>query len=854
MEENKKIESTESLESFGQMEETSSFDIRTIFTLIVLNWQWFLLSMFIFVCGALIYLRYATPTHQMSVKMLIKDEVNNRRSNGQMLANMQDFGFITNSTGIDNEIEILKSRILALEAVKDLKLYTEYYTKGRVKEQLLYKTQPINVDLDPEALGEMNMNATISFNLKLERVKNKYVLTSRNKQMPLEASFSSFPATVKTQYGSLTFTKNVPLEVSKHVEINNELADGEFMYILIYPPMSVAAKYANALTVAPTSKMTSIAQLTINDIDPNRAADYLKQLALCYNRQANADKNEIAYKTEEFINGRLEKIDAELGATEGQLEAYKRRNNLTQLRIDATQVLNLSSQYTNQLSEANTQLQLLDYLREYVADPKNQYQLIPSNVGLTDPISASLINSYNQDVQNRNRMLEAASENSPQVLTLTNTLDRTQVSIKEALMQARKAADIRRQGIQSQYNLYQNKVANTPEQERILTQIGRQQEVKSGLYLMLLQKREENSISLAATADKGKLIDEPAYGGKVSPKGAIIMLAALVLGFGLPLLFSYLLQILRYKVEGHEDVARLTNLPIVADVAVANDVDKSAAGIVVHENKNNQTDEIFRSMRTNIQFMLKADQKVILFTSTTSGEGKTFNAANLAVSFALLGKKVVLLGLDIRKPALGRLFNITDRQVGISTLLVRDNITWSDVQSQLRPSCVNANLDLLLAGPTPPNPTELLARETLGDIVKILREKYDYVIMDTAPVGLVTDTLQIAKHTDVTAFVCRADYTPKSSFGLINTLAQEQKMPNMCIVINGIDMSKKKYGYYYGYGKYGKYGRYGYGYGYGKYGRYGYGTYGYGSYGSLGSYGNYAESHYGNKEDNSIKR
>ena len=259
-------------------------------------------------------------------------------------------------------------------------------------------------------------------------------------------------------------------------------------------------------------------------------------------------------------------------------------------------------------------------------------------------------------------------------------------------------------------------------------------------------------------------------------------------------------------------------------------------------------------MRTNIQFILKADQKVILFTSTTSGEGKTFNAANLAVSFALLGKKVVLLGLDIRKPALGRLFNITDRQVGISTLLVRDNITWSDVQSQLRPSGVNANLDLLLAGPTPPNPTELLARETLGDIVKILREKYDYVIMDTAPVGLVTDTLQISKHADVTAFVCRADYTPKSSFGLINTLAQEQKMPNMCVVINGIDMSKKKYGYYYGYGKYGKYGRYGYGYGYGKYGRYGYGTYGYGSYGSLGSYGNYAESHYGSKEDNSIKR
>jgi capsular exopolysaccharide synthesis family protein len=296
-------------------------------------------------------------------------------------------------------------------------------------------------------------------------------------------------------------------------------------------------------------------------------------------------------------------------------------------------------------------------------------------------------------------------------------------------------------------------------------------------------------------------------------------------------------------------------LPIVADVAVANESAKSSAGIVVHENKNNQTDEIFRSMRTNIQFMLSENQKVILFTSSQSGEGKTFNAANLAVSFALLGKKTILMGLDIRKPALGRLFNITDRQKGITTLLVKDHVTKEELYSQISPSGVNAHLDLLLAGPTPPNPTELLARQTMVDIVDILRSEYDYIIMDTAPVGLVTDTLQISRCADVTAFVCRADYTPKSSFGLINGLDAEKKMPNMCIVINGIDMSKKKYGYYYGYGKYGKYGRYGYGYGYGRYGRYGYGSYGgYGGYGSYGSYGNYSDSHYGNKNDDSIKK
>ena len=845
MEENKKVETLENLDAIIQDEETS-FDLRTIFTILVLNWQWFLLSMFIFVCGALIYLRYATPTYQMSVKMLIKEETNNRRSSNQMLANMQDLGFISNSAGIDNEIEILRSRVLAHEAVKDLKLYAEYRTKGRVTKQLVYRNQPVNVDMNPAGLDSLKDHPIPLIKLQIERKNQKYVITSMSKDMNFKAEFDSLPAFLETTKGTLVFTQNS--------EAKTELEDGDVSLVTISSPWNVAGAYVNALNVAPTSKLTSIAELTLRDQNPKRAEDYLKQLALCYNRQANADKNEIAFKTEEFINNRLQKISDELGTTESELENYKRRNSLIQLNLDASQALTQSNQYEAQLAQANTEMLLLEYLREYVDKSENKYQLIPSNVGLTDPVSSSLIATFNQNVQERNRMLESASSTSPQVLTLTNTLDRLQSSIHDALVQARKAADIRRQGIQKQADVYKARVAESPERERILTQIGRQQEVKAGLYLMLLQKREENSISLAATADKGKLIDEPAFGGKVSPKNAIIMLAALVLGFGLPLLFLYILQLLRYKIEGHEDVLRLTQLPIVGDVAVANESAKSAAGIVVHENKNNQIDEIFRSMRTNIQFMMNKDQKVIMFTSSTSGEGKTFNAANLAASFAFLGKKTILLGLDIRKPALGRLFGVTDRSIGITSLLVRDKVTKDDVQKQIRNSGVNDNLDLLLAGPTPPNPTELLARKNLGDVIDLLREMYDYIILDTAPVGLVTDSLEVARHTDVSVFVCRADYTPKTSFGLLNSLANDKKIPNPCVVINGIDMSKKKYGYYYGYGKYGKYGRYGYGYGKYGYGRYGYGRYGGYGYGSYGGYGNYNDSHYGNKDDNSIKK
>ena len=364
---------------------------------------------------------------------------------------------------------------------------------------------------------------------------------------------------------------------------------------------------------------------------------------------------------------------------------------------------------------------------------------------------------------------------------------------------------------------------------------------------MLLQKREENSISLAATADKGKLIDDPAVGGQISPKRSLIMLIALILALAVPALVLFCIQFFKYKIEGHSDVARLTDIPILADVPVASETAKTKADIVVHENKNNMMEEVFRSMRTNMQFMLEKGQKVIMITSTTSGEGKTFIAANLAMSFALLGKKALLVGLDIRKPRLAELFEITDKNHGITNLLVKDAPTWADLQSQILPSGINNNLDLLMAGPIPPNPSELVARKSLDNIFAVLREQYDFILVDTAPVGPVTDTLQISRITDATIYVCRADYTAKESFGLINGLNNEKKLSKMSIVINGIDMSKKKYGYYYGYGKYGKYGKYARYTSYGKYGNYG-------SYGSYGSYGNYANSHYGDKNDDSIKK
>lgn len=830
MEENKNLGLASPM---GEQEETSSINFQTIYTAVILHWKWFVLSLIICMGCAMIYLRYKTPVYQAYAKLLIKDDDSRGRGGKSGVLTTSNLGIMSNSTGIDNEMEILSSLSIAQQAVRDLKLYVNYSLEGKVKDHLIYNSEPISVDLDPSHLEKLNYPISLEINRKGSSytVTGEYLNPKTGVTNSIEKTITSFPTRIDTKTGIITLQSNGDRGL---------LPEGRALKVTILSPKSVAAKYAGSLSVSQTSKTTTIAELVLKDESPQRAVDYLRQLAICYNRQANEDKNEIAVRTEEFINGRLEKINAELGSTEGSLEEYKKRNNMVELKMNAAQAVQNQDVYSQKLAEANTQMALLNSISEYLNDPSNKYQTLPSNVGLSDASATSLIDKYNDIVITRNRLLRSASESSPTVTPLTAQLDDLTSSIKRAMIQARKSMEIERNNIANMYGRYASQTNATPEQERILTQIGRQQDVKSGLYLMLLQKREENSISLAATADKGKLIDDPQYMGKVSPKNSMIMLIALILGLAIPAGVIFIVNFMRYKIEGHDDVAKLTSLPILADIAIASETAKTKADIVVHENQNNQMEEVFRSLRTNLQFIMAENEKVVLFTSSTSGEGKTFTAANLAVSFALLDKKVVLVGLDIRKPRLAELFEINDHQHGITNLLTQPDPTAADVKKQILKSGISNNLDILMAGPIPPNPAELVARKSLDQVIDILKETYDYVLIDSAPVGLVTDTLQIGRVANATVFLCRADYTPKEAFGYINDLAKEKKLPNMCVVINGIDMSKKKYGYYYGYGRYGKYGRYG---------RYGHksGTYG-------GTYGSYTSSHYGDVNDTSVKQ
>ena len=454
-------------------------------------------------------------------------------------------------------------------------------------------------------------------------------------------------------------------------------------------------------------------------------------------------------------------------------------------------------------------------LTKYISNPSNEYEVLPANIGLSDNGLTTQIDRYNELIFERKRLLRTSTENNPMIVNLDTSIRAMKANVKAAIDGTLQGLLIVKADLDREASRFSRRISDAPGQERQYVSIARQQEIKAGLYLMLLQKREENAITLAATANNAKIIDEPAAeGGPVSPKPKMIYMVALAVGLGLPVGFIFLLGLTKFKIEGRGDVEKLTRLPIVGDVPLT---DEKTGSITVFENQNTLMSETFRNVRTNLQFMLESSQKVILVTSTVSGEGKSFISANLAISLSLLGKKVVIVGLDIRKPGLNKIFNIPRKEMGITQYLSNPEKNLMDfVQS----SDVSKNLYIIPGGTVPPNPTELLARDGLDKAIAILRKEFDYVILDTAPVGMVTDTLLIGRIADLSVYVCRADYTRKAEFTLINELADNNKLPNLCTVINGLDLQKKKYGYYYGYGKYGKYygygKRYGYGYGYGE--------------------------------------
>ena len=773
---------------------------QELFFKYIIHWPWFVASVLACLIGAWVYLHFQTPVYQVSASIMIKDD----KKGGGNTTDLESLGLggmITSTQSIDNEIEVLRSKTILKEVVNNLELYITYYDEDEFPKKELYKTSPVIVNLTTQEADKLPGIALIDMKLAPEGgldVNLKVGLSEYAKH------FDRLPAVLPTDAGTFGFTLKDSLSNGK-IEGQDVVRN---ISAVVSQPFVVAKGYQWSLNIEPTSKTTSVAVISLMNTNMQRGQDFINKLIEMYNRNTNNDKNEVAEKTREFINERIKIIDEEL-------EVFKRNAGLTDISSDAQLAVSGNAEYERKRVENGTQINLVRDLAKYINNPSNEYEVLPGNIGLSDDGLTTQIDRYNELIIERKRLLRTSTESNPMIVNLDTSIRAMKANVQAAINGTLQGLFIVKADLDREASRFSRRISDAPGQERQYVSIARQQEIKAGLYLMLLQKREENAITLAATANNAKIIDEPVTdGGPVSPKPKMIYMIALVLGVGLPVGIIFLIGLTKFKIEGRGDVEKLTRLPIVGDVPLTEERNGS---IAVFENQNTLMSETFRNVRTNLQFMLKNDQKVILVTSTVSGEGKSFISSNLAISLSLLGKKVVIVGLDIRKPGLNKVFNIPRKEQGITQYLSNPE---KDLMAFVQPSDVSKNLYILLGGTVPPNPTELLARDGLDKAIETLKKNFDYVILDTAPVGMVTDTLLIGRVADLSVYVCRADYTRKAEFTLINELADSNKLPNLCTVINGLDLQKKKYGYYYGYGKYGKYygygKRYGYGYGYGE--------------------------------------
>ena len=791
-----------------------NIDVKELLFKYLIHWPWFVGAVVACLIAAWVYLYMSTPVYNISATVLIKDD--KKGGSAGMLSGLESLGLdgmVSSSQNIDNEIEVLHSKTIAKEVVEDLGLYISYTDEDEFPSRNIYKTSPVQVSLTPQEadlleepmIVEMTLQPQGSIDVNVKIGDDEY-----------QKHFEKLPAVFPTERGTLAFFLP-PDSVLSSKRTLEETTDSEKttrnITATINKPLAVAKGYCKNMTIEPTSKTTSVAVISLKNSNVQRGKDFINKLLEMYNINTNNDKNEVAQKTAEFINERISIISKELGSTEKDLESFKRGAGITDLTSDAQIALTGSAEYEKKRVENQTQINLLQDLQKYMQN--EGYEVLPSNIGLQDVNLAAAINRYNDVLVERKRLLRTSTENNPTIINLDTSISAMKENVQVSLDRVLRGLFITKADLDREASRYSRRISEAPGQEREFVSIARQQEIKAGLYLMLLQKREENAITLAATANNAKIIDEAiADEAPVSPKGKMIYLIALVLGVGIPVGVIYLLELTKFKIEGRSDVEKLTSVPIVGDIPLT---DEKQGAIAVFENQNNLMSETFRNIRTNLQFMLENDKKVILVTSTVSGEGKSFISANLAISLSLLGKKVVIVGLDIRKPGLNKVFNIPRKEVGITQYLANPEKNLMDL---VQLSDVSKNLYILPGGTVPPNPTELLARDGLDKVIETLKKNFDYVILDTAPVGMVTDTLLIGRVADLSVYVCRADYTHKNEYTLINELAENNKLPNLCTVINGLDLKRRKYGYYYGYGKYGKYygygKRYGYGYGYGE--------------------------------------
>ncbi|MDR2626645.1 MAG: polysaccharide biosynthesis tyrosine autokinase [Dysgonamonadaceae bacterium] len=748
------------------------------------NWKWFALSVFLFLGIGVYYLLTKNPVYAVDALALLKEDDKKSGSNTSMISaisNLSDLGSMMGSKNIDNEVVVFNTRKLMKQSILDLNMYVTFAVHDGLKTVNPYPYPPFNVSVD--SLQVDTIQGVIEFTMKPAK-NGAYKVKGKYNNIKFSTQVDRFPAIIRTPSIDVHIDKN-PLGLMDE--------DPKTVDIKVFNPNMLAILLKKEITVEATNKKTTVIRLSTQTDNVKWAQDLLTKLIESFNRDAVEDKKMISTLTAKFVEDRIVNIEKELGTVEIQAQKYKQDNNLTDISSEAKLFLEQMSDFGKTRIETQIQLNMIQYVEEYVKNEKNKNSLIPS-IGIEDKSLVAVIAKYNEMLAERNK-LESTSTTSNPALQMANTqLVTMRQNILENINKVAGSMKIALKDIEGQDVITNRRIKAIPRQEREYTEIRRQQEIKATLFSFLLQKKEETNLSLAATIDKAKIIDEPMPGLiPVAPKKMIILFIFLCLGIGIPFAFFYLKKLLTTEIDSKEELESLSKAELIGEICNTNLPDK----IIVKANETNSAIELFRLLRTNLSFILgNSGQKVILLTSTVSGEGKTYISINLASSLALIDKKIVVVGLDIRNPRLGGYMD-TPTGKGITNYLIDNNLKVTDI---IQRSGIHPNMDIIQAGTTPPNPNELLMKPRLDELFNDLRDRYDYIIVDTAPVGLVSDTFLLNRITDICLYIVRIGVAHKDSVKYLNSIRDQGKLKNLYVVANGINLKAKNGGYGYGYG------------------------------------------------------
>ncbi|AFL82345.1 capsular exopolysaccharide biosynthesis protein [Aequorivita sublithincola DSM 14238] len=744
-------------------------------------WPWFVASVLVMLVGAYIYLRYTVPLYQVKATILIKDEKSNELSE---LAAFQDLGMSFSTSELNNELEILRSKTLTERVVDNLNLVVRYYKVGNIRDAEVFDNRPFDLKVIPNAGKKGTPNG---FFYIAPISTTQYTLKSEGQRGETYA----FGKPINFPWGTIV--------VSPNLAVLNENLENTELRVLIQNRDAVVGSLRSGITASQVSNGSSVILLQLVSPVPEKARAILNELIQQYNEDAINDRNMVSRNTANFIQSRLEIITGELDSVETGKVEFKEENRLTDITAEGQMFLQDASTFNKLQLEVETQIALVNTMEEYLKNG-NTADLLPANLGVEKEGFTSQVANYNQLILERNKLMQSSTAKNPLVIGLDKQIGEMRQNIRASLSNVKNGLQIQRGRLRGQEARIGGEISAIPRKEKQFRSISRQQEIKEALYLYLLQKREETAISLAVTTPKAKVVDSAySQGGPVSPKRQIILLAALILGLILPFLVIYIKQLLDNKIRNRAYVERKGgSIPIVGEIPELSKKDEE----LIKENDYSVLAESFRILRTNLQYLVlnkqekTANGKAIFVTSTVKGEGKTFVSANLAITLANSGAKVILVGADIRNPQLQRYIDGSFENKGVVEYLVYKD---TDIHNYLQPSKTIKNLWLMVSGTIPPNPAELWMQDRAGELFAELVKDFDYVVVDTAPSMLVTDTLLINQYADITLYTLRAGYTEKKLLGFPLENERNKKLKNVAFVLNNVSMANFGYGNKYGY-------------------------------------------------------